>query len=173
MSTRKSMKLPVVLAVIILGVIVYLFTNIKQTEVSCEKITTYDSNIYLKEEITAVMGNQKINSLKIKKTIILPEKYTKDETYLYQKKDKLDNTLEYLGDKVNYTINKDRIIIDINVNNNETVLLDNISFNTSNGFQVIVNSNTKSSDVVTLKVKDNYTDGEFMKRLKKEGYSCK
>ncbi len=173
MSTRKSMKLPVVLVVIILGVIVYLFMNIKQTEVSCEKITTYDSNIYLKEEVTAVMGNQKINSLKIKKTIILPEKYTKDETYLYKIKEKLNNTLEYLGDKVVYTINKDRIIIDINVNNNETVLLDNISFNTSNDLQIIVNSNTKSSDVVAVKVKDNYTDGEFMKRLKKEGYNCK
>ena len=36
-----------------------------------------------------------------------------------------------------------------------------------------INSNTKSTDIVVLKVGDNYTDGEFMKKLKNNGYSCK
>jgi len=173
MSNRKSMKLPIILSFIILGVIVYLFATIKQSEVKCEKITTFDSNIYVKEEVTAVMDSQKINNIKIKKTIVLPEKYTKDETYLYKIKEELNRTLEYLGNKVTYTIDSDRIIIEIFVHKNEVVLLDNIKFNTTNDLQIVINSNTKSRDVVTLKVGDNYNDGEFMKRLKKEGYSCK
>lgn len=173
MGTRKSMRLPVILAFIIIGVIVYLFATIKQTEVKCEKVTTFDSNIYLKEEITSIMGNQRINSLNVKKTIILPEKYTKDETYLYKIKEELNRTLEYLGDKVTYKISNDRIIVEINVHKNEVVLLDNISFDITNDLKILINSNTKSSKVITLKVGDNYTDGEFMKRLKKKDYNCK
>ena len=44
--------------------------------------------------------------------------------------------------------------------------INNIEFKENDGLQVKVNSNTKSSEVVTLKVGDNYTEGELMKRLR-------
>ena len=173
MSSKKSRKVPFIIVFIIVCIVVYLFANLKQSEVTCEKTSIFDSNISVKEKVITTINNQDITSLKITKTIILPEKYTKDNTYINEIKEELNKKLEYLGNKVKYTIENNRIIVDIDVHNNEVVLLDNIKFNTSNDFKVIINSNTKSKDVITLKIGDDYTDGEFMKRLKKDGYSCK
>ena len=173
MNTRKSMKFPVIVTFIIIGIIVYFFVTIKQTEVFCEKTYNFDSGIYLKEEVLATLDGKEIDKLKVKKTIVLPSKYTKDDTYLYKFKDNLDRTLNYLVNNVEYTILDDRIIIEISVNKNEVVLLKNISFDVSNDLDIIINSNTKSKDVITLSIGDDYTDGEFMKTLKGYGYSCK
>lgn len=170
MSSRKSMKLPVIITFIIIGVMVFLFTRIKQTEVTCEKTYNFDSGIYLKEKVVATLDGKEIDKLDVTKTIVLPEKYLKDENYIIDIKNNLDRTLSYLGDKVSYSILDDRIIVEISVNKNEVVLLKNIKFEDKN---IIIDSNTKSSDVVTLTVGDDYTDGEFMKTLKGLGYSCK
>ena len=173
MATRKSMTLPILLTFILIGIVVYLFTTIKQTEVTCKKITTFPSTISIKEEVISRMDGKKITSLEITKTINLPEKYAKEESYQNQIKQALDRTLEYLGNKVKYTISPDRIIVKIEVHKDEIILLDNILFSEDDDFQIKINSNTKSSEVITLAIGDNYTDGEFMKRLKQNGYSCK
>ena len=78
-----------------------------------------------------------------------------------------------MGDKVKYIIDDNKLIIKIEVNKKEIVLLDNIDFVINSDLKIVVDSNTKSSNVVTLTVGDNYTDGEFMKRMKNSGYSCK
>ncbi len=170
MSSRKSMRLPIIITFIIIAVIVYLFARIKQTEVICEKTYNFDSGISLKEKVVATLDGKEIDKLDVTKTILLPEKYTKDESYIIDIKNNLDRTLSYLGDKVSYSILDDRIIVEISVKNNEVVLLKNIKFEDKN---IVIDSNTKSSDVVTLTVGDDYTDGEFMKTLKGYGYSCK
>ena len=170
MSSRKSMRLPIIITFIIIAVIVYLFARIKQTEVICEKTYNFDSGISLKEKVVATLDGKEIDKLDVTKTILLPEKYTKDENYIIDIKNNLDRTLSYLGDKVSYSILDDRIVVEISVKNNEVVLLKNIKFEDKN---IVIDSNTKSSDVVTLTVGDDYTDGEFMKTLKGLGYSCK
>ena len=170
MNSRKSRKLPIIITFIIIAVIVFLFARIKQTEVVCEKTYSFDSGISLKEKIVATLDGKEINKLDVTKTILLPEKYIKDENYIEDIKNNLDRTLSYLGEKVSYSFLDDRIVIEISVNKNEVVLLKNISFDDK---KIIINSNTKSSDVVTLTVGDDYTDGEFMKALKGYGYSCK
>lgn len=170
MSSRKSMRLPIIITFIIIAVIVYLFARIKQTEVICEKTYNFDSGISLKEKVVATLDGKEIDKIDVTKTILLPEKYTKDENYIIDIKNNLDRTLSYLGDKVSYSILDDRIIVEISVKNNEVVLLKNIKFEDKN---IVIDSNTKSSDVVTLTVGDDYTDGEFMKTLKGYGYSCK
>ena len=170
MNTRKSMKLPIIITFIIIAVIVFLFARIKQTEVICEKTYSFDSGISLNEKVVATLDGKEINKLDVTKTIVLPEKYIKDENYVNDIKNNLDRTLSYLGDKVQYNVLEDRIVIEISVDKNEVVLLKNISFEDK---KIVINSNTKSSDVVTLTVGDNYTDGEFMKTLKGLGYSCK
>ena len=81
--------------------------------------------------------------------------------------------MEYLGDKAKVEIIDNRVNVYINVKKNEVILLNNVSFVVNDDLEVVVDSNTKSSDVVTLSVGDNYTDGEFMKRMKNNGYSCK
>ena len=173
MNTRKSMTLPVIIAFIFIGIIVYLFVNIKQTQVTCVKNNLFDDNIRVNEEVTAVIDNKRIDELFIEKTIVLPEKYLKSDTYLNSIKYSLEKTLEYLGDKAKITVGKDRVIVNIHVKKNEVVLLNNISFNVNDDLEIEVDSNTKSSNVVTLSVGDTYTDGEFMKRLKNNGYTCK
>ena len=119
------------------------------------------------------LDGKKITGISITKTIKLPEKYTKDDTRLNSIKMSLEKTLDYLGDKVKYSIGEDRIIVTIKVDKNEIVLLDNIEFIVNDDMEIKINSNTKSNDIVVLKVGDSYTDGELMKKLKNHGYVCK
>ena len=172
MTTRKSMKFPVIITFLFILIIVYLFANIKQTEVVCEQSKTFDGNVRVDEKVTSVLDGKKITNLTVVKTIVLPEKYA-DEVHLNSIKFALDNTLEYLGDNVKYMIGSDRIIVTINVHKNEIVLLDNIEFVVNDDLQIVIHSNTKSSEVIPLTVGDSYTDGEFMMRMKNNGYSCK
>ena len=58
-------------------------------------------------------------------------------------------------------------------NKKERIILNNIEFFDNDELQMKINSNTKSSDVVTLKINDKYTEGELMTRLKNNGYSCR
>ena len=173
MSTRKNMTFPIILTFIIIVIIVYLFTTIKQTEVTCEKTRVFDGDVRVVEKLVAITDGKEIDGMRLTKTIILPEKYLKDDHYLIGIKNALENTLDYLGDNVKYTIEEDRLIVRIEVNKNEILLLNNIDFKVSDDLQIVINSNTKSSDVITLSVGDNYTDGELMMRLKNNGYSCK
>ena len=172
MSTRKSMTLPIVLTFIIIVIIVYLFVNIKQSEISCNRTKTFDGDIRLTEKLLVVTDGKEINSMKLTKTIVLPDKYLKDDHYITGIKNALENTLGYLGDDVKYTTSNDRIIVSIEVDKDEILLLDNIDFIISDDLQIKINSNTKSSEVITLSVGDHYTDGELMTRLKNNGYSC-
>ena len=174
MNTRKSMKLPIIITFLFICIIVYLFMNLEQTVVVCEKENIYDSDITLKETVTANLDGKKITSLSIVKNVTLPEKFNKQEQTLTGIKNSLEYTIEYLGDDASCFVTENHVIANIDVSNNELVLLDNISFVDNNGeVGVIIDTNTKSSNVVPLKVGDNYTDGEFMMYLKNKGYSCK
>lgn len=173
MSTRKNMTFPIVLTFIIIAIIVYLFVTIEQSEVTCEKTKLFDGDIRLTEKLIAITDGKEINSMKLTKAIVLPERYLKDDRYLTAVKNALSNTLGYLGKKVKYTVGEDRIIVDIEVDKDEILLLDNIDFIANDDLQIKINSNTKSSEVITLSVGDHYTDGELMTRLKNNGYNCK
>ena len=172
MSTRKSMTFPVVITFIIILIIVYLFTTIKQTEIICNRVRSFDKDVKVTEDINTIIDGKKITGITVVKTIVLPSSYA-DETHLNSIKYSLQKTLEYLGDKVKYSINDNIIKVTINVHKNEIVLLNNISFVVNDDLEIIINSNTKSSEVIPITVGDNYTDGEFMMHMKNYGYSCK
>ena len=172
MGTRKSMTFPIIIALIFIVIIISLFVSIKQTEVVCSNSTSFDSGIKLNEKIVAEIDGKKISSMEVTKTIYLTDKYS-DEESVSKIMESLDRTLSYLGDNVKYSVSDDKIVVTINVNKNEIVLLDNIDFSLKNNTFVNINSNTKSSDVITLRVGDSYTDGEFMQHMKSKGYSCK
>ena len=125
----KNRILPIILTFLILIIIVYLFINIKQPLVECEKTITSDSLISVKENLATTFSGNKITKMELTKTIVLPEKYQNDSTINYIK-EALDKAYDYLN-------------------------------------------NTKSKDVVTLRIKDKYTEGEFMTHLKNNGYVCK
>lgn len=172
MATRKSMTFPIVITFVIILIIVYLFATIKQTEVICNRTRIFDGDVKVSEEVNTIIDGKKITEMAVVKTIVLPSKYA-DDTHFNSIKYSLEKTLDYLGDKVKYSISDNAIKVTIKVHKNEIVLLNNIDFSVNDDLEIIVNSNTKSSNVIPLTVGDNYTDGEFMMHMKNHGYSCK
>jgi len=164
------MKLPIIFVFIFLIVIVSFFSSIKQKEITCKKEVDYFSKIQLKEYIVSNIERKKIKSMNIVKNISFMEKLSRKE--MDQIIEKIHRTHNYLGKKVKYTFGEDKIVIKINVSSNEVVLLDNIRFSEKKPVEIVVNTNTKSSDVLSLKVGDSYSEGEYMKRLKNRGYRC-
>ena len=175
MNTRKNMTFPVVLVFLFIVIIIYLFSNIKQTTITCEKTRLFDSDIKVEETVISKIDGKKIIELNVTKVIYLPDKYSNDRDKLLLIKNSLERTLGYLGDDVTYKFNDSNVVINIDIKNNkELVLLDNISFIDNNGnIEVKINSNTKSNDVIALSIGDSYTEGELMTRLKNNGYLCK
>lgn len=174
MSTRRSKTLPIIITLIFIVIIIYLFMNLKQSSVSCQRTKSFDGGITVKEVVNSTTDGKKISSMKITKTIYFADRYVNDTESIEEIKNAIENTLDYLGDKVTYNVMNDRIIIEINVSKNELILLDNINFVDNGGkIEVIIDTNTKSSSVIALSVGDNYTDGELMKRLRNRGYTCK
>lgn len=172
MQSRKSMTLPIIITLILLLIIIYLFTNIQQEKVVCEKVTTFDNDIVLDEVVTATIDSDKISNIHLVKKITLPDKFLNDETYNNSIKYSLENTLEYLKDNVKYNTSSNSISVVIDVSDDELVLLDNISFDSSDDLGMKINTNTVSGDVITLGVGDEYTAGKLMKKLKNNSYSC-
>ena len=86
----------------------------------------------------------------------------------------MKNSYEYLPKKaVAITQESDRIIAHIVVDDDETLILNNIEFTNEDDLQIKINANTKAKDVVTLTIGDSYTEGEFMTHMKNNGYTCK
>lgn len=173
MDNNNGRVFPIVLTILIIGIIVYLFATIKQPYVECNRQFTDDLGIVVKENIVTTFGGNKIDTMKVTKTIILPDEYAKKK-YVDSIKFSLENSLDYLGSKkVKYEVFNNKVVARITIDKDETVILNNIEFNDNDGLQIKINSNTKSSEVVTLKIGENYTQGQFMTRLKNNGYVCK
>ena len=168
----KNRILPIILTFLILIIIVYLFINIKQPLVECEKTIISDSLISVKENLATTFSGNKITKMELTKTIVLPEKYQNDSTINYIK-EALDKAYDYLNNKKKIIVSDDNIIVKIIVDKDETIILNNIEFFENTNLQIKINTNTKSKDVVTLRIKDKYTEGGFMTHLKNNGYVCK
>lgn len=162
------------ITIIILFIVILLFANLKQSNVTCTKKSTNDLDITIIESLDATLDGNKIGELKLTKTIILPDKYlTDDDKYLEYIKSTIEKSYAYLGKgKVKYSKLTDRLIVYIDVEKDETLILNNIKFTNENDLTININPNTKSNEVVTLKVSENYTEGELMTYLKSNGYSC-
>ncbi len=175
MNSYRSKFLPIFITIIILVVMIWIFANIKQSNVTCSRKSTNDLNITIIEKLDTTLDGNKIGNMKLTKTIILPEKYlTEDDKYLDYIKYSIQKSYAYLlgNGKVKFSKLTDRIIVYIDVSDKETLILNNISFTEENNLTIHINPNTKSSEVVTLKVSDIYTEGELMTHLKNSGYSC-
>lgn len=174
MKRGKNRVLPMVIAVLVILIIIYLFATVKQPLVVCERKVTDDLGITITEELEVTINGSKIDKMILVKTIKLPEKYLDDNTYINSIMFTLEKSYAYLGeDKVTMTKSENKVSSRVEIDNNETVILNNIEFFDNGELQTRINSNTKSSEVVTLKVKDSYTEGELMTRLRNNGYSCR
>ena len=174
MTKKRSMVFPTIITAIIIIIIIYLFATVKQPYVECSKKTVDDFGITIKEELKTELDSNKISKMTLSKTIILPDKYLSDDKYLEAFKFAIKKSYEYLDDTdVKVTSGDNYILVTINASSKETLILNNIEFYENNGLQIKINPNTKSSDVVTLSIKDKYTEGELMTHMKNNGYTCK
>lgn len=171
---KKNMIIPSIVTVLMLVVIIYLFASIKQPYVECSKRTTDSFGIVVNENLVITLSNNKISKMHVTKKIILPDKYLNDDSYLEEIKQALIKSYSYLSsDVVTISRGTNYLLVDINTLKDETIILNNISFIDMGGLQIKINPNTKSSEVVTLKIKDKYTEGEVMTKMKNSGYVCK
>ncbi|HIT23774.1 MAG TPA: hypothetical protein IAD45_05090, partial [Candidatus Faecimonas intestinavium] len=93
--------------------------------------------------------------------------------YLNSMKFILKESYAYLPkDSTTISQESDRIIAHVVVDNDETLILNNIEFTNDEKLELKINANTKAKDVVTLKINDSYSEGEFMTHMKNNGYSC-
>lgn len=174
MFSNKGKGLPIIITVFMIVIIIYLFATVEQPLVVCEKKVTNDLDITVSEVLETTLDSNEIRKMVLVKTIILPEEYLVDDSQLDSIMFALEKAYQYLGDdKFTITKSKDRVTVRVEVEDDETIILNNIEFFESDGLQMRINSNTKSSEVLTLKIDDDYSEGEFMTRLKNNGYSCK
>ena len=174
MFLNKGKGLPIVITIFMIVIIIYLFATLEQPLVVCEKRSKNDLDIVVSEVLETTLDSNEIRKMVLVKTIILPDEYLVDDTELDSIMFALEKSYQYLGDdKFTITKSEDRIIVRVEVEENETLILNNIEFFDNDGLQMRINSNTKSSDVLTLRIDDDYTEGEFMTRLKNNGYHCK
>lgn len=174
MFTSKGKGLPIIITIMLIVIIIYLFATVEQPLVVCEKKVTDDLDITVSEVLETTLDGKEIDKMVLVKTIVLPDKYLVDDNELDSIMFALEKSYKYLGeDKVLVTKGKDRITVKVVVEDDETIILNNLEFFDNDGLQMRINSNTRSSEVLTLRVKDDYTEGEFMTRLKNNGYSCK
>lgn len=172
MNTRKNRIFPILLTIIIIGIVVYLFMNIKQPYIECSKTTTYDKNVKVVEEVKTTLDSNKISELKVEKKIILPEELS-DYKHINSIKSALKDAYQYLGKRAKITVNDNVIVVKISINKDETVILSDISVIYNDDLELKIISNTKSNNVVSLKINDNYTEGDLITRFRNYGYSCK
>ena len=174
MQKKKNRILPSIIVFSILVAIIYLFVTVKQPYVECSKSTVNDLGITINESLIAELDSSSIDKMVLIKKIILPDKYLKNEIYLEDVRTSIDNSYKYLDkDIVKVSKGTNYVIVEIEVEDNETLILNNISFTDKDGLKIKINPNTKSSEVVTLKIDDKYTEGELMTRMKNNGYICK
>lgn len=172
---KKNKIFPTIITILLIAIIIYLFVHLDPPTMSCTKTIKNDLDITINEELQTNLDNNKISELKLTKTIILPYKYLDDEDkYLDYIEYVIKNSYEYLGsNKVQIKKYSDRIIINVNIKDNETIILNNIEFFEQDKLNIKINSNTRSSDVISFKIHDNYTQREFITRMRNNGYKCK
>ena len=173
MFSSKS-RLPIIITVMLIAIIIYLFATVEQPLVVCEKKVKNDLDITVSEVLETTLDSNEIRKMVLVKTIILPDEYLVDDNELDSIMFALEKSYKYLGeDKVLVTKGKRSVTVKVVVEDDETIILNNVEFFDNDGLQMRINSNTKSSDVLTLKIDDDYSEGEFMTRLKNNGYHCK
>ena len=128
---RNSNKLtPIILTIIMLVIIIYLVTSVKQPYVECSKSNTNNIGIKIDEDVVVELDGGKISKMTLVKTITLPDKYLKDDANLNAFKFALEKSYEYLKDaEVKVTTSTKSVIARVVVKDNETLILNNIEKN--------------------------------------------
>ena len=170
MTRTRNYTPVVIISFILLIIIIYIFMNFKQETINCFSTTTFD-DVTVKENLVANFSGSSISSMTLTKKFILSDRFA-DTTHINAIVNALEKTLSYLDD-VKYSTSSNSVTVTINTTGKDILLLKNIEFISNDDLEIKIDSNIKSSNVIALKVGDNYSEGELMTRLKNNGYSCK
>ena len=171
MDKKKNMFFPIVIAAIIIVILFYLIATTKQPYVECSRKQTDEFGITIRENLKASLDSNKISEMEITKTITFPDKYLENNN-LEAFKFALEKSYAYLDDSVKITTGDNYLRVTIDAKKDETVILNNIEFYENYGLQIRINPNTKSSDVVTLKINDKYIDKKLKICYIKKVHKC-
>lgn len=169
---KNKYIIPTILTVIAIVVMIFIFVNAKQPYVECSR-TTKNEYSQVKENIVVELDNNKISGMTLIKKIILNDKYLNEDN-LDMIENELKEAYQYIdSSKLSFSRGVNYVLVMIDVDDDETLILKNINVSYDNGLNIYINPNTKSSEVITLKMDDKYSEGEFMTMMKQEGYVCK
>ena len=169
---KSKYVIPTILTIIAIVVIIFFFVNAKQPYVECSR-TTKNEYSQVNEDIVVKLDNNKISGMTLTRKIILNDKYLSEEN-LDMIENELKKAYRYIdSSKLSFSRGINYVLVMIDVKDDETLILKNIKVSYDNDLNIYINPNTKSSEVVTLKMKDKYSEGEFMTMMKQEGYVCK
>lgn len=168
---KSNILVPILIVAIVIVIIFYLIANTDQPYVSCNMTHKGELDIETKETVNVGLSSRKIVDLNIKKVYTFPDKLNK-EANINMLKNLLDNSLEYLGDDQDVYVKDNQVFVTIITKKKAPVLLDNVEFTMDDGLSIKVNTNTKS-DVTSLSVGEEYSEGKLLSYLKSRGYSCK
>ena len=170
-SKKSNFIVPIVLVAILIVIIFYLIANADQPYVTCKMSKSDNLNIEIKEDINVKLSSRKIVELNIKKEYTFPDNLNRDSN-VNELKNSLENSLEYLGEDQNIYVKDNQVIVNIITKKKKPILLNNVEFSYNEGLAININTNTKS-DVTSLSVGDEYSEGNLLVYLKNRGYSCK
>ena len=174
MTANKGRAFPIIITCLLIMIIIYLFASVEQPYITCSRTNTNDLGIHIKEKFNVYFDGSKISEIDLTKTIIFPENYLKDKSNLIGLKFMLEKHYDYLGKKkVSFSSSDDRLIVNVKAEDNgDVLLLNNIEFFDDGELEIKINPNSRSSDVVSLSIYDKYSEGEFITRMRNNGYSC-
>ena len=170
MTRTRNYTPVIIISFIILIIIIYFFITFKQETINCFSTMTYD-DVTVKENLVANFSGSSISSMILTKKITVSDKYA-DTKHINAIVNALEKTLSYLDD-VSYSTSSNSVTVTIKTTGKDVLLLNNIEFISNDDLEIKIDSNIKSSNVIALKVGDNYSEGELMIRMKNNGYSCK
>ena len=170
MTRTRNYTPVVIISFILLIIIIYIFMNFKQETITCFSTTTFD-DVTVSENLVANFSGSSISSMTLTKKFVISDRFA-DTAHINAIVNALEKTLSYLDD-VKYSTSSNSVTVTINTTGKDILLLKNIEFISNDDLEIKIDSNIKSSNVIALKVGDNYSEGELMTRLKNNGYSCK
>ena len=168
---KKGKVLPIIFTIIFIVIVISLFVNVKQTVVTCQSTGIDSLGVKYSDKIITTFDNNKIGDIDLLRNFVIPDKYPLDQ-YMDSIMKEIHRNFDYLGNNISIVRDNQKLTFKIHVMKKETIILKNVSFRDDGNFHIVINPNTKSSDVVTLRVGDSYSNFEYVSMMKANSYTC-
>lgn len=169
---KKIIQIIIVVIILIMLLILLVIKN--DNKLTCTLDKELIDGFSIKEIVEIKINNNKVQNIKLDKTISMDEYYKKYGTYKDTLEKLFDNGYSYVNGMISSTDTE----VNVKVNTNEKgIVLDNVTIKnnakdekTSLRFNIL---NDIEKDKNAIKVGDKYKKNELKKKITKLGYECK